>query len=276
MKDLTRLTLEERVGQLFFVGFQSAALDAETTGILDRVRPGGIVSFQRNVDSLDQIYQLNLRLQKESDLPLFLAMNQEGGAIDRLKHVFSAMPPLPDLADLGVTTLRVGARLIASELEAGGFNTNLAPVLDLGLAGSVVRERTLARSPTEVVRLAKAVGEEFKKKKILTCGRHFPGLGGAGRDPHFALPRIERSRRQLLTEDGVPFNSMADRLDMIMVSHGHYPALGDIRPQPASLSRRVVDGLLRRTVGFEGVVITDDLTMGAVTSIGLTSKTFLT
>jgi beta-N-acetylhexosaminidase len=126
-----------------------------------------------------------------------------------------------------------------------------------------------------VGRLAKVVIDEFGKKRILACARHFPGLGGASRDPHFVLPRIERSRREILAEDVVPFNDLSAHLDLIMVSHGHYPSLGDIRPLPASLSHRVVEGLLRETVGFEGVVMTDDLTMGAVTSTGLTAKTFL-
>ena len=275
MKDLRRLTLEERVGQLFMVGFQGPALDAGTERVLDKIRPGGFICSQRNIESLDQIYELNLGFGSGANLPPLLAIDQEGGALDRLKHVVAPIPSVADLADLGTPAVRAGARLLASELEAAGFNTNLAPVLDLGLPGCVVRERTLGASPAEVGRLAKVVIDEFEKKRILTCGRHFPGLGGASRDPHFGLPRIERSRRELLAEDVVPFSDLSDRLDLIMVSHGHYPALGDIRPVPASLSHRIVGGLLRETMEFEGVVMTDDLTMGAVTSVGLTPKTFL-
>ena len=275
MKDIARLTLEERVGQLFMVGFQGPAPDAESERVLEKIRPGGIICSQRNIESLDQIYALNLRFQSRANLPPLLAIEQEGGALDRLKHVVAPIPSVADLADLGIPAVRAGARLLGSELEAAGFNINLSLVLDLGLPGSVVRERTLGASAAEVGRLARVVIDEFEKKRILTCARHFPGLGGAQRDPHFVLPRIERSRREILAEDVVPFNDLSERLDLIMVSHGHYPSLGDIRPLPASLSHRVVDGLLRETVGFEGVVMTDDLTMGAVTSIGLTPKTFL-
>ena len=275
MKGLTRLTLEECVGQLFFVGFQGRTPDPETERILGKIRPGGIVCFQRNIENIDQIYESNLRFQRQSQLPLLVAINQEGGPVDSLKHAIVPMPSIADLTDLGTAAVRAGARLLGAELEATGFNTNLFPVLDLGLSESVVRERSLAAGPTEVARLARVVVDELEKKRILTCGRHFPGLGGARRDPHFVLPRVERTRREILAEDMVPFNEMSDRLDMIMVSHGHYPALGDIRPLPASLSHRVVDGLLRETIGFEGVVITDDLTMGAVTSVGLTPGTFL-
>ena len=275
MRDFTRLTLEERVGQLFFVGFQGTELTPDTAGVLERVRPGGIVCSQRNLESLDQIYNLNLKLQRSANVPLFLAINQEGGAIDRLRHVIAPIPSIADLADLGTSAVRAGARILASEIEATGLNTNLAPVLDLGLPDSIVRERTLGAGAGEVARLGRIFLEEFSRKKIFSCARHFPGLGGAHRDPHFALPRVERSRRELLAEDVVPFDALSDDVDMIMVSHGHYPSIGDIRPLPASLSLRVVDGLLRKTVGFEGIVVTDDLTMGAVTSLGLTPKIFL-
>ncbi len=275
MKTLARLTLEERIGQLFFVGFQGPAPDTDAAAMLDRIRPGGIVFLQRNIESLDQIYDLSLEFQARASVPLFLAINQEGGAVDRLKHVIAPLPSVADLADLGTSAVRAGARLVASELEACGFNTNLAPVLDLGIKDAVVRERTLAAGPAEVARLAAVVVDEFTKKKILACARHFPGLGGAGRDPHFVLPRVERTRREIVTEDIVPFDAIGDSVDMMMVSHGHYPALGDIRPLPATLSHRVIEGLLRETVGFEGLVITDDLTMGALTSIGLKPATFL-
>ena len=275
MKDLGRLTLEERVGQLFLVGFQGFGPDAETQRVLDRIQPGGFVCAQRNIESLDQVSALNLKLQKDSLLPPILALNQEGGTLDRLKHIVAPVPSLAELTDLGTVAVRAGARLIGSELEAAGFNTNLAPVLDLGLPRCVVRERTLGASAAQVARLGKVVIEEFRKKHLLTCGRHFPGLGGADRDPHFALPRIERTRRELISEDVAAFHAVSDRLDLIIVSHGHYPSLGDIRPMPASLSRRVVTGLLREKVRFEGVAITDDLTMGAVTSVGLTPGTFL-
>ena len=252
MKDLGRLTLEERVGQLFFVGFQGTAPDPETKSRFERIRPGGIVFLQRNVEAIDRTYELNLLLQAQANIPLFLAINQEGGAVDRLKHVVAPIPSVADLADLGTAALRAGARLIASELDACGFNLNLTPVLDLGLPGSVMRERTLAAAPIDVSRLGGVVIDEFEKKGVLSCGRHFPGLGGAHRDPHFLLPRIDRSRRELIAQDVVPFNELRTRLDMVLISHGHYPALGDIRPLPASLSHRVIQGLLREAVGIRG------------------------
>jgi beta-N-acetylhexosaminidase len=170
--------------------------------------------------------------------------------------------------------VRAAARLIVAELLAAGFNLNLAPVLDLDLPQSIHRERCLAPAPDAVTRIARIVIDEGRKRGVLSCARHFPGLGGATQDPHFVLPRVERPRRRLLAEDIAPFADLHREVDMIMMAHGHYPAFGDIRPAPASLSSRVV-GVLRRTVGFEGIIITDDLTMGAVTSLGLKPETFV-
>jgi beta-N-acetylhexosaminidase len=117
--------------------------------------------------------------------------------------------------------------------------------------------------------------EELARRGILTCAKHFPGLGGATIDPHFALPRVDRLKRQIQQEDSLPFVKLFDRADIVMISHGHYPGLGDERPIPASLSSRVVDGFLRKKLGYKGLTITDDLTMGAVTTVGLTPELFL-
>lgn len=275
MREFRHLTLEERVGQLFLLGFQGVAPPREALDLFARVGPGGFVFFQRNIDTLDQIYDLTANLADRSDIPPFLCVDQEGGVVDRLKYAIAPVPSLGDLADSGTAFVRSGARLLAGELRAAGFNTSLTPILDLGLRGSVYRDRTLAAGGHEVARLARIQVSEFRKKQLLSCGAHFPGLGGALKDPHFVLPEIRRSRRELLGEDAVPFSALAGELDMIRMSHGHYPSFGDIRPLPASLSRRIVTGILRDTVGFDGVVMTDDLTMGAITSRGLTPGTFL-
>ena len=275
MKDAGRLTLEEKAGQLFFLGFQGPFPDDETREILDVVRPGGFVLFQRNIESFDQIYDLNNSLRGMVPVEPFLAIDHEGGRVDRLKQIFAAMPPMSDLAALGTAQVRLGARIIASELEASGFNTNFAPVVDLDLPGSVVSERTLSSDPAEVAKFASVFADELGRKSIVACAKHFPGLGGAKADPHFVLPRIDRSRRELLQEDMQPFLKLRGEAGMIMVSHGHYPGLGDEKPAPASLSARVVDAMLRKKIGYQGVAVTDDLTMGAVSSLGLTPDIFL-
>lgn len=275
MREFDHLTLPERVGQLFLLGFQGTSPDPETLRYFERILPAGFAFSQRNIDSLDQIYSLATSLRNVCRIPPLLAIEQEGGAVDRLRRAIAPIPSLGDLADAGTPFVRSGARLLAAELKAAGLNTALSPILDLGLAGSVYRTRSLAAGPAEVARLARIQLDEFHRKGLLCCGSHFPGLGGARRDPHFVLPRVRRSRRELVEEDLAPFRGLASELDMIRVSHGHYPTLGDIRPVPASLSARIVGGILRGQVGFRGVVMTDDLTLGAITSRGLTSGTFL-
>ena len=269
------LTLEQKIGQLFVIGFTGRELSAENRAVIESIQPGGFLLLQRNIESFDQTYSLTSRLREMCTIPPLLAIDHEGGRVDRFKHIFTNMPSMPELADSGMAHLRVGARIIAAELEATGFNLNFAPVADLRLPGSFVGERCLAAEPAEVSRLASAFVEELSKRGIFTCSKHFPGLGGAIADPHFSLPRIERTKRQLQQEDAAPFVKLFNQADMIMVSHAHYPGLGDEKPVPASLSIRVVEGFLRKKLGYKGISITDDLTMGAVSSLGLTPEVFL-
>jgi beta-N-acetylhexosaminidase len=275
MKDAGRLTLEQKVGQLFLLGFQGHTLDFESTQIVDVIHPGGFVCLPRNIESFDQLCELTNRLKEISTLPCFIAVDQEGGRVDRLKHIYAPVPATSELASAGTAFVRLGARIIATELESSGFNTDFAPVVDLRLPGSIVGERAMGPDPNSVSRLAGAFVDELAKKNIVACAKHFPGLGGAKLDPHFVLPRIDRPKRQLQQDDVLPFLNLLDDAPMIMVSHGHYPALGDEKPTPASLSARIVDGFLRKKLGFEGVIVTDDLTMGAVTSMGLTPDLFV-
>jgi beta-N-acetylhexosaminidase len=275
MKKANHLTLEQKVGQLFVLGFQGYELDRDTHALLEVIHPGGFLLFQRNIESFDQIYSLTNELRNISPAPAIVAIDHEGGRVDRLKQIFAPIPSMAELAEAGMAELRLGARIIAAELEATGFNLDFAPVVDLSLPDSMIAERSLAANPMEVVRFASAVIEELSKRGIATCAKHFPGLGSAVMDPHFSLPRIGRSKRQIQHEDAVPFIKLFDRASMIMVAHAHYPALGDERPVPASLSTRVVGGFLRKKLGYKGLTITDDLTMGAVTTLGLTPEAFV-
>lgn len=275
MKDASRLTLDERVGQLFFLGFPGSEPDEEVRELLDRIRPGGIVLSRRNIAAFDQLVHLTWRLGQNLDIAPFIAIGQEGGPLDCLKHLFAPLPSMSEVGAAGATQLRLLARILASELEAAGFNMNFGPVLDLAVPGAIIGDRSLSASAAEVARLARAFLEEMAGRSILACAKHFPGLGSAQRDPHFALPRIDRARKLILAEDMLPFSQLAASLPMIMVSNAYYPGLSDEAPVPACFSPRIVEGLLRRRCGFPGVIVTDDMTMGAVTSLGLTPDLFL-
>lgn len=275
MRDAHRLTLEQKIGQLFVLGFQGPQPDQETSALLDYIQPGGFHLFQRNIESFDQVYDLTMRLRVMPACAPLLTIDHEGGRVDRLKQIFAPIPSMPELAAMGMAQLRLGARVIAAELEAAGFNVDFAPVADLRYPDGVLAERCLASEPSEVARFAAAFIEELAKRGIVTGIKHFPGLGAAMADSHFSLPRIERTRRQIQQTDVAPFVSLFEQTGMIMVAHAHFPGLGDEKPVPASLSPRVIEGFLRKKLGYAGLVITDDLTMGAVTTIGLTPELFL-
>jgi beta-N-acetylhexosaminidase len=275
MRDAHRLTLEQKIGQLFILGFQGHQPDQETSALLDYLQPGGFHLFQRNIESFDQASDLTTRLRSMTACPPLLTIDHEGGRVDRLKQIFAPIPSMPELSAMGMAQLRLGARVIAAELEAVGFNVDFAPVADLRYPESVLTERCLSSDPVEVARFGAAFIEELSKRGIVSCLKHFPGLGSATVDSHFSLPRIERTRRQIQQTDAAPFVTLFAQARLLMIAHAHFPALGDEKPIPASLSSRVIEGFLRKKLGYTGLTITDDLTMGAVTSIGLTPELFL-
>ena len=275
MKDLSRLALEEKVGQLFFLGFHGLEPDRETRQLLDSIKPGGIVLSRRNIETFDQTTKLTARFTEGRDIPAFVAITQEGGPADRLRQLFAPIPSMSDAANNGMAQLRRLARVIGAELQATGFNTLFGPVLDLAMPGSILRGRTLASSPAAATRCGAAFIEEIIDSGTIVCGKHFPGLGAVQRDPHFTLPQVDKSRKLLLMEDIPPFVNLFNCLPMIMVGHAYYPALSESTPLPASLSPRVVDRLLRKKLGYQGLIITDDMTLGAVTGLGLTPERFL-
>jgi len=275
MKDLSRLTLEEKVGQLLFLGFHGAEPDRETQELLDLIRPGGIVISRRNIQTFEQTARLTSQFVEGPDLPALVAIHQEGGEADRLRHLFAPIPSVGDAVQGGMAQLRLLARILGAELQASGFNTLFGPVLDLSTPGSILRGRTLAASPAATTRAGNAFIEEVAGTGIVVCGKHFPGLGAVMRDPHFTLPHIDKSKKLLLMEDVPPFVNLFDVLPLIMVGHAYYPSLSESTPVPASLSPRIVQKLLRKKLRYPGVIITDDLTQGAITSIGLTPDRFM-
>src|SRR5262245_11889347 len=162
------LTLDQKVGQLFVLGFTGSYPDSDARALLDAIQPGGFLLYQRNIENFEQIYDLTNHLRETSLISPLLAVDHEGGRVDRLKHIFSLMPSTAELAQAGIAHLRAGARIIAAELEATGFNLNFAPVADIYRPGSIMAERCLSADPAEVTRLAAAFSEELSRRGILT------------------------------------------------------------------------------------------------------------
>ncbi len=259
---------EDLAGQLLFAGVDGIAMTPGLRRDLEAVRPGGIILFARNLQDAAQVAAFCRDLRSALPVPPFLAIDQEGGRVSRLKGI---LPPIPANLSMAaaagpIPLVRAHGEQTGRALALLGFSLNFAPVLDLSEAESPngIGDRAYGSDPEAVARLARVFLEAQALAGIPGCGKHFPGLGGGRVDSHLDLPRIERSAGEIWEEDLLPYRRLGDALPMVMVGHAHYPALQGSEPRPATLSREVVTSLLRKRLGYRGVVITDDLEMGAV------------
>lgn len=256
------------VGSLLMMGFQGTELSAETARCLREIQPGGVVLFLRNVASSRQLQTLTNRLRSEIDPPPLVAIDLEGGTVNRFRHLIGELPTIRDLQNRGIPPSKFG-RAIGRLLRAHGVDLDFAPVLDLELfdddVDNALRGRCWGKTAAVVSDQAGEFLNGLQGVGVTGCAKHFPGLGGARLDSHEELPTIDRSEQQILHDDIHPYRVLVPRLNAVMVGHGHYPSLDGSQPLPASLSRRVVTGMLREELGFKGLVLTDDLEMGAIT-----------
>lgn len=259
------------VGGLLMAGLPGPTLDDSTRELIRAGRVNNFILFKRNADSPEQIKALTDALAAtcaETGLgPPLIAIDQEGGSVARLGPPFSRFPDARQLATgpEPEAALTACARTCATELTGVGINFNLAPVLDICPAGEgfFMERRALGNDPATVARLAGLMIETMQAQGLAACGKHFPGLGAARLDPHQVLPVVEKSREELLARDLLPFLAAARAgVAAIMSSHTIYPALDPAHP--ATLSPLILDDLLRRDLGYQGVLITDDLEMGAI------------
>ncbi len=263
-----RLELEEKVGQLFWIGFNGTSLDPSLRSLLNHVRPGALILFARNIESARQLSTLTDDLRAGLRIPPLIALDQEGGRVNRLRPILGPISPNLSLAGRrdASAAVRRQAGAMATALRTLGFNVNLAPVLDLSGADerNGIGDRSFGENPATVCRLARVFLETHLKTGVIPVGKHFPGLGSARADTHQTLPLISKSRAGLLREDLLPYRRLKRFLPVVMTGHACYPALQGRSLGPATLSRAVVDGLLRRRLGYRGLIVTDDLEMGAV------------
>ncbi|HSB12192.1 MAG TPA: glycoside hydrolase family 3 N-terminal domain-containing protein [Blastocatellia bacterium] len=268
------MKLEHRIGQLLLIGLPGPQLDLMTRSLLQTIQPGGILLNKHNIESAQQVAELTSTIRSLTEVPPIIAVDQEGGRVDRLKEIYSPMPSADLLRAAGDASIaaRMG-EINAEALRTLGFNTNFAPVLDIAVddaANNGLKGRYLGSSVAEVVRLGGAYLEGLKRGGVVGVAKHFPGLGAATLDSHDALPTVDSSRDQILKHEVAPYSELFTkinaRLDAVIVAHAHYPAFDGPAPLPSSLSKNVATGLLREELGFKGLSITDDLEMGAITT----------
>jgi beta-N-acetylhexosaminidase len=263
--------LQERVSELIMVGFFGQELDAALADHLCTIKPSGLIFFRRNVVSPEQVARFNRDIQRlaiqELGRPLLLAIDQEGGTVARLTPPFSQIPDAKVLGAEGPEAVGRYARLSAQEMRLVGLNLNFAPVLDVNLLESAgpMERRSFGRDPARVAECGVAAITAIQQEGVMATAKHFPGLGRAQEDPHLSLPVVPATREELLQSDLVPFrDAFRAGVACAMTSHILYPALD--QGLPGTLSGAILTGLLRNDLGFEGVLISDDLDMGAVTS----------
>ena len=255
------------VGQLLLVGLPGTKLDVATAAMLRRVQPGGFILFGRNLESAEQLRRLTDDLRDLSDVEPIITIDQEGGRVSRLRLIGEEPPNAQQLRDRGNPDLvRQHGDITARLLRLLGFNLDLCPVLDISFddeAENSLRGRCYGKNAGQVTALAGKFNDALRAGGILSCGKHFPGYTMAAEDPHHSFPIITRQRAEMEANELLVFRHFASRVDSMMIGHIHYACL-DGEERPASLSPVIIKDLLRGEMGFRGLVMTDDLDMGAI------------
>ncbi|PYL61843.1 MAG: glycosyl hydrolase, partial [Verrucomicrobia bacterium] len=232
-------------------GVPGKELEPATARLFRKVQPGAFILFGRNIETAAQLRKLIDDLRDLSEVEPIITIDQEGGRVSRLRLIGNEPPNAQQLRDKGnLALIRRHGDITGRLLRLFGFNLNLCPVLDISFnddADNSLRGRCYGKNVAQVVRNAGAFNEAMKGQGIASCGKHFPGYSAATSDAHYQLPRIDRSR---------DVNSM-------MICHGWYPCF-ERKKTPATLSRRIITDLLRNELGFDGLIMTDDLDMGAI------------
>jgi beta-N-acetylhexosaminidase len=257
----------DSLGQLILTGVPGKELNSKTVKLFRRIQPGGFILFGRNIESPAQLRKLIDDLRGLSEIEPIITIDQEGGRVSRLRLIGNEPPNAQQLRDKDdVDLIRRHGDITGRLLRVFGFNLDLCPVLDISFddnADNSLRGRCYGKTVEQVVRNAGAFNDPMRKQGIASCGKHFPGYSSAKSDAHYELPRIDRTREQLNENELAVFRQFVDKIDSMMICHGWYPCF-EAEKTPASLSRRIIAKLLREELGFEGLIMTDDLDMGAI------------
>jgi beta-N-acetylhexosaminidase len=265
------MTLDQKLGQMMIVQFLGPAYSLDINAMINQYHVGAILLFNANNNIVDkaQLKGLIQQMQRNSSIPLVVAIDQEGGTVDRLKALDG---PRASAAVIGATNDPSKAMAAgiqdAHDLASYGFNLNLAPVVDVAdVYNPQLYDRTYGSKPALVTKMAEAYLKGLQQSgKVLGTLKHFPGLGDVGIDPHSGEPNLYRSKSDLEAIDWAPYRALIQQgnVHAIMVTHEIVHAIDDIKP--SSLSYKVVTGILRDELGFQGVILTDSLTMEGITA----------
>lgn len=248
------------------IGFDGTELTPRLENLLRRVQPAGVILFTRNMQTPEQTWRLISDCRRCVENPLFTCVDLEGGTVDRFRDMLGTTPSAAEVFATGDRALfRKHGQTIGANCRALGFNVDFAPTLDLAFEASrsILSTRAVSSDPKRVVEYAREFLRGLADAGVLGCGKHFPGLGEGKLDSHLDLPVIAKPYRRLWQQDLVPYRSLKRALPMVMVAHAAYPAL-TAKPVPASLSPRWITDVLRKSIGYRGLALSDDLEMRGV------------
>lgn len=264
------MSLDEKIGQMIFSGVNGTQMTAETKDIIQNYHVGGIILFADNIESKTQTVSfLNEIKTENADNPtsLLLGVDEEGGSVTRMPDEMKSLPSSRSIGKLNDpdVSFNTGA-ILGKQMKALGFNLDFAPVLDVNSNpdNPVIGDRSFGDNPDIVTRLGIQTMKGIQREGVISVMKHFPGHGDTGEDSHLELPRVDKDYQELSELELVPFQkAISEGADVSMVAHILLPKIDE--NYPASMSKKVITGILREDYDFDGVVITDDLTMEAIT-----------
>lgn len=266
---ISKMSLEDKIGQMILAGVSGTTMDANAKQLISQLHVGGIIFYKYNFDTPAQTVQLvnQLKAKNSSSLPLLLGVDQEGGRVTRLPGGLVNFPPNKQIGQVNNPdfSYKVGT-LLGHEVKEFGLNLDFGPVLDINSnpTNPVIGDRSFGNNPKIVSRLGIQTMKGIQSQNVIPTIKHFPGHGDTSVDSHLELPVVNKSLKELKELELIPFERAIDQgADVVMVAHILLPELD--KNNPASMSKAVMTDLLRKQLSFTGVIITDDMTMGAIT-----------
>lgn len=264
-KIVASMSKTEKIGQMVMIGIQGTKVDDNSLYMLHQFHMGGVILFDRNMESPEQVKQLTSDLQSQSNekVPLFIGIDEEGGDVVRMAEKLTPPPSQKEIGETGdIEQAKIWAIKTAKSLKDMGINVNFAPVADVGSND----KRSYSTDTNTVIDFVRAATKGYQQENIIYSLKHFPGIGKGKVDSHVDSSSIDVTKEILMAEDIIPFKTIINENKpedyFILVSHLKYPALDE--EYPASLSSKIMIDLLRNELGYKGIIITDDMEMGAV------------
>lgn len=266
---ISKMSLEDKIGQMILAGVSGTTMDASAKQLLSQIHVGGIIFYKNNFETPAQAVQFvnQLKAGNSSSLPLLLGVDQEGGRVTRLPGGLVNFPPNKQIGQVNNPdfSFKVGT-LLGQELKEFGLNLDFAPVLDINSNPNnpVIGDRSFGNNAEIVSKLGVQTMKGIQSQNVITTIKHFPGHGDTSVDSHLDLPIVNKSLKELKELELIPFERAINQGgDVVMVAHILLPQLD--KTNPGTMSKAVMTDLLRKQLGFTGVIITDDMTMGAIT-----------